>query len=125
MGEFKRQAAKATEQAVSQAAGAQQMELARASAAMTGGSPIAPGGLAQAAQGISRETGKTVAAGTSEAQKLASAVREKRKAQALGAAERLQKERYAKGMDVASIAYKAATIGAGGGKAAENLGLIN
>ena len=45
------------------------------------------------------------------AQKLAQAVREKKTAQALGAAERLSAERWERGMDVAKTAAGVAAVG--------------
>ena len=103
--DLKRQAAGATQQATAQALGAQQRGLARAAQAQTGGSPIAPGGMAAGAQALGRESAEAAAKGTTEANKLAAAVREKRRAQALAGAERLSAERWQKGMDIHAI-YK-------------------
>lgn len=92
--------------------------------AQTGGSPIAPGGMVAGAQAQGREAAEASARGTSEANRLAAAVREKKRAQALGAAERLSTERFAKGMAAAKMAATAADAAAESAKTVATLGLV-
>jgi hypothetical protein len=108
---FAREAAEQSQKAAEQAMATQQKGFARMAQAQAGGSPIAPGQLAEGGAAIAKGVGDVAAKATTEGKKLAQAVREKKTAQALGAAERLSAERWERGMDVTKTAAGVAAVG--------------
>lgn len=112
---FARETADQSQKAAEQAMATQQKGFARMAQAQAGGSPIAPGQLAEGGAAIAKGVGDVAAKATTEGKKLAQAVREKKTAQALGAAERLSAERFERNMMLAQQAAKlAATVASGG-----------
>lgn len=65
---------------------AQQSALTRTQAAMAGGSPVASGAMAQSSQALGQAAGAAAVKASGQAQDMASALREKRKGEALGLA---------------------------------------
>lgn len=95
-----------TEQA-NQVLGAQQQGLNRMAMAQTGGSPLAAGALAGASQKMGATSGEAAAKATGQTQQLASALRERRKAEILNQSQIQLNSNRAKAQQIADIGFKA------------------
>lgn len=108
---WQRQAQTAAEQGL----GAQQQALSRTSQALASGSPVAAGAITSGTQQLGATAADMAVKASGQADQLAAAVREKRKAQAMGAGERLiqsNKEDAALGIETAfRVTESAAQIG--------------
>ena len=99
-----------------QGLGAQQQALSRTSQALASGSPVAAGAITAGTQALGGTSADMAVKASGQANQLAAAVREKRKAQAMGAGERLiqeNKQDAALGIETGlRVAESAAQLGA-------------